>query len=72
MKEILSKFKNGEKLYKENALFNVCVHKLLNGVDIHHLLEEVILLNSAQQNNMESILKNQPQKIIVQHEHKTN
>ena len=72
MKEILSKFKNGEELYRENALFNVCVYQLLNGADIYHLLEKVILMNSAQQNKIQKILENQPQKILIQYEHKTN
>lgn len=68
MKEILSKFKNGGELYRENALFNVCVHQLLNGGDVYHLLEEVILINSAQQNKMQEILENQPQKILIQYD----
>ena len=62
MTEILKKFKNGEKLYKENALFNICIHQILSGADIYHILEEVILLNSAQQNMMKDVFKNKSQK----------
>ena len=45
--EIISKFKNGEELYRRNAVFNKTVHMMVDGMDIYDVFEQVIL--SAEQ-----------------------
>lgn len=42
---LLKKFKNGDKLFHESALFNNAIMHLSNGMNIYHLLEEIITIN---------------------------
>lgn len=41
-KEVISKFKNGERLYQESAMFNKVVQCLVRDMDIYDLFEQVI------------------------------
>lgn len=55
--EVLSKFERGEELYQTSSLFNKCVHCLAAGIDIHKLLEEVIVISDNQAKYTEEILQ---------------
>lgn len=55
---LLSRFNNGPELYQTSALFNVCVHQLLNGHDIYKILEEVIVMKENQSKEYIKILEN--------------
>lgn len=57
-REILNKFKNGEKLYKKSPQFNKCVHMLVDGTDIYSVLEDIIIANEALQHAFEDHLLN--------------
>lgn len=41
-KEVISRFKNGERLYQESAVFNQVVQCLVIDMDIYDLFEQVI------------------------------
>lgn len=41
--EVISRFKNGQKLYRESATFNKVVQCLVRDMDIYDLLEQVVL-----------------------------
>ena len=41
-KEVISRFKNGERLYQESAVFNQVVQCLVRDMDIYDLFEQVI------------------------------
>lgn len=41
-KEVISRFKNGERLYQQSAVFNRVVQCLVRDMDIYDLLEQVI------------------------------
>ena len=41
-KEVISRFKNGERLYQESAVFNKVVQCLVRDMDIYDLFEQVI------------------------------
>jgi len=41
-KEVISRFKNGERLYYESAVFNKVVQCLVRDMDIYDLFEQVI------------------------------
>lgn len=41
-KEVISRFKNGERLYRESSVFNKVVQCLVRDMDIYDLLEQVI------------------------------
>ena len=51
--EILAKFKNGEELYKRNALFNQSVQMMVEGMNEFDVLEQVILANERTQRAFE-------------------
>lgn len=41
-KQVISRFKNGQRLYNESATFNKAVQCLVRDMDIYDLLEQVI------------------------------
>lgn len=43
--ELLSRFKNGEELYRRSALFNKAIQMMVDGMDEFEVLEQIILLN---------------------------
>jgi len=45
LKEILSKFKDGEERYKKSPTFNVTVRALLNGTDPILIIDQLIQMN---------------------------
>lgn len=45
--EIIGKFKNGEELYRRNAVFNKAIQMMVEGMDVYDVFEQVIL--SAEQ-----------------------
>lgn len=51
--EILSKFKNGEKLYQTNAMFNQSVQMMVEGMSPFEVLEHVIVANGRTQQAFE-------------------
>jgi hypothetical protein len=49
-KEILQKFVDGEKLYKENAYFKMAVDKLADDGNVYHLLQAMCIAYKMQIN----------------------
>ncbi|HMT01696.1 MAG TPA: hypothetical protein PKD00_00060 [Burkholderiales bacterium] len=48
--ELLSKFKNGEKLYNQNATFNLIINQMVHGVNEFEIIEQLVLqINTLQQ-----------------------
>lgn len=70
LNELLQKFENGFELYETNPLFNRCIKNLLYGADVYKVLESVIHIQSATNNQLEQIIQNQDIKIIVVSEEK--
>jgi hypothetical protein len=54
--KIIGKFKNGEELYKRNAVFNKVVHMLVEGMDVYDVFEQVILTAEQTQKMFEDYI----------------
>lgn len=54
--EILAKFKNGEELYKTNAMFNQSVQMMVEGLNEYEVLEQVILASERTQRAFEDYI----------------
>ena len=54
--KILSKFKNGEELYRRNAMFNQAVQMMVEGMNEFEVLEQVILANERTQRAFEDYI----------------
>jgi len=67
MMELIEKFPNGKELYNENAIFNNFIHCINNGMPIETAFVELIKIINSQQEQMKVLVKNQPQRIILQH-----
>lgn len=64
-KEIISRFKDGERLFNDSALFNRVVQLLVRDVDIYHLLEQVIQNHEETMTAYTDCLLNSNQTIIL-------
>lgn len=54
---IISKFKNGEELYRKSALFNRSVQMLVRGVDVYDLIENLIQVTEDTQKAFEQYIQ---------------
>lgn len=54
--ELLKKFKNGEELYKKNAMFNQAIQMMLEGMNEFEVLEQIILANDRTQKAFEDYI----------------
>jgi len=64
-KEVISRFKNGEKLYNESSVFNKVVQCLVRDMDIYDLLEQVIQISEDTHKALEHQLLNNNQRPIM-------
>jgi hypothetical protein len=66
LKSILDNFKNGEELYRKNALFNTMINNLvLNGGNIYDFIEFLINENDRIKKVYEDYVKNETRPIYV-------
>lgn len=67
IREVIDRFKEGEKLYNTSPLFNRCVHSIAAGVDVYEILETLININEEQVITMQNIIKSSsmPRMIII-------
>lgn len=54
--ELLSKFKNGEELYKRNAMFNQAIQMMVEGMNEFEVLEQIILSSERTQRAFEDYI----------------
>lgn len=45
--ELISKFKDGEKRYRESALFHKVIDTMLHGVSEINIIDELIIMNDS-------------------------
>ncbi len=62
--EILAKFKNGEELYKRNAMFNQAIQMMVEGLTEFEVLEQVVLANERTQRAFEDYINRDTRPII--------
>ena len=55
--EILSKFKNGIELYDTNSIFRNCIENLLEGGNVYHIIEDLILMDIEILKKYEELIK---------------
>jgi len=63
--ELLGKFKNGQELYEKSALFNRVVRTLAAGQSPYELLEEVIVIADAIQENFTEYAKSDTRNLSI-------
>lgn len=51
--ELLSKFKNGEELYKRSAMFNQAIQLMVEGMNEFEVLEQIIIASDRTQRAFE-------------------
>ena len=66
LNEIISRFPDGTKHYNESAIFNSLVKYMWQGMSVEVALIECIKHINKQNEQMQKILNNQPQRIIVE------
>lgn len=54
--ELISKFKNGKKLYRESATFNVIIQSMIRGVSEFEIIEMLILKELDTSKAMEALI----------------
>lgn len=54
--ELISKFKNGEELYRKNPMFHQVIQMLLEGCDVYKVIEQIILANDRTQKAFEDYI----------------
>ena len=54
--DLLSKFKNGEEMYKRSALFNRCIQMMVDGATPFETLEQMVLINERTQKAFEDYM----------------
>jgi hypothetical protein len=59
-KEIFSKFKNGEELYRTSSTFNMVVHMMVEDVDVHTIIQDLIKCTDAAVNALNHQLLTNP------------
>jgi len=66
LKSILDNFKNGEELYRKNALFNTMIDNLVvNGGDVYDFIEFLIVENDRIKKVHEDYVKTSSRPIYV-------
>ena len=54
--ELLSKFKNGEELYKRNVMFNQAIQMMVEAMNEFEVLEQIILISERTQRAFEDYI----------------
>jgi len=63
--DIVSKFKNGRKLYDTSPVFHHLIHSIANGLSMYDAIEILIDINIKDKHKIEECLTSKPQQIIV-------
>lgn len=65
--ELLSRFKNGEELYRRSALFNKAIQMMVDGMDEFEVLEQIILLNERTERAFSDYVVRDTRPMIINH-----
>ena len=63
--ELLTKFKNGEELYKKSSLFHQSLQLMAEGMSVYEVLEQVILSCERMQNAFEDYMNMDTRPFII-------
>jgi hypothetical protein len=63
--ELLSKFKNGEELYKRNAMFNQAIQMMVEGMNEFEVLEQIILASERTQRAFEDYVNRDTRPMVM-------
>ena len=63
--EVIAKFKNGEELYRRNAVFNKVIQLLVDGMDVYDVLEQVVLTAEQTQKAFEDYMQRDTRPIHI-------
>jgi len=63
--ELLAKFKNGENLYKRNAMFNRSIQMMVEGMNEYEVLEQVIIECERLQHQFEDYMNRDTRPITL-------
>jgi hypothetical protein len=63
--ELLSKFKNGEELYKRNVMFNQAIQMMVEGMNEFEVLEQIILASDRTQRAFEDYVNRDTRPMVM-------
>lgn len=63
--ELLSKFKDGSNRFRQSPLFNQVIKALLNGTDVHEMIDHLITITENTQNEFAKYLNEGPPPTVV-------